>query len=50
MVVLVALGRHLFAADKWWQDSTLVPHLVMMETWTREMGENVLAWVMNTSS
>ncbi|KGD63231.1 colicin V production protein [Alcanivorax nanhaiticus] len=49
MVVLVALGRQLFAADQWWQESSLVPHLVMMETWTREMGENLLAFVMNVS-
>jgi len=47
MVVLVALGRHLFGADPWWQESTLVPHLVMMEAWTRDMGEKLLALVMN---
>ncbi len=49
MVVLVALGRQIFAADRWWQESVLVPHLVMMETWTREMGESLLSFVMNVS-
>lgn len=49
MVVLVALGRHLFAADPWWHDSTLVPHLVMMEAWTRDVGESLLAFIMNVS-
>ena len=49
MVVLVALGRHLFAADPWWQESLLVPHLEMMEAWTRQMGESLLALVMNVS-
>ncbi|MDX1803297.1 MAG: CvpA family protein [Alcanivorax sp.] len=49
MVVLVALGRNLFATDPWWQQSVLVPHLAMMEAWTREVGENLLALIMNVS-
>ncbi|MCG8393894.1 MAG: CvpA family protein [Pseudomonadales bacterium] len=49
MIVLVALGRQLFAADSWWQESVLVPHLVMMEAWTRQVGESLLAWIMNVS-
>ena len=49
MIVLVALGRHLFLEDAWWQQSTLVPHLVMLEGWTRQVGEDVLAFVMNVS-
>lgn len=49
MVVLIALGRHMFAEDPWWQQSSMVPHFVMLESWTRQVGEDVLAFVMNVS-
>ncbi|EKF74867.1 colicin V production protein [Alcanivorax hongdengensis A-11-3] len=50
MVVLVAVGRNLFASDPWWQQSVLVPHFVMLEAWSREVGESLLALVMNVSA
>lgn len=49
MVVVVAIGRHFFAEDAWWQASVVVPHLSMLELWTRQVGEELIAFVINVS-
>lgn len=49
MVVIVAIGQHFFAEDAWWQSSVLVPHLAMLELWTRQVGEEIIAFVINVS-
>lgn len=47
VVVLVALGKHLFAADGWWRQSQLVPHFAMLENWTRTVAGEVIGFVVS---
>ncbi|HEX5676912.1 MAG TPA: CvpA family protein [Alcanivorax sp.] len=49
VVVLVALGHHLFAEDAWWRESLLVPHFAMLEDWTRRVAQDLIAYLMNVS-
>ena len=49
VVVLVALGRHLFSEDAWWRESLLVPHFAMLEDWTRRLAGDLIAYLMNVS-
>ncbi|MAO60635.1 CvpA family protein [Alloalcanivorax profundimaris] len=49
VVVLVALGHHLFAQDTWWRQSMLVPHFAMLEDWTRRVAGDLIAYLMNVS-
>lgn len=47
VIVMVALGRGLFAEDPWWRDSALVTQFAMMEDWSRRVAGDFLAWLMN---
>lgn len=47
VIVMVALGRGLFAEDPWWRDSALVSQFAMMEDWSRRVAGDFLAWIMN---
>ncbi|BBB29434.1 CvpA family protein [Neptunomonas japonica] len=47
VVVLVALlGGTPAVLDAWWKESELIPHFVLMETWSREVASEVgqLIW------
>lgn len=47
VVVLVALlGGTPAVQDAWWQESQLIPHFVLMETWSRDVATEVgqLIW------
>lgn len=47
VVVLVALlGGTPAVQDAWWQESELIPHFVLMETWSRDVAAEVgqLIW------
>lgn len=50
VVVLVALGKHLFAADEWWYSSVLITYFAGMEQWTMETGRALSDWVFDVSS
>lgn len=42
VVVLVALAAQTPAVeDQWWEQSQLIPHFVLMESWTREMASDI---------
>lgn len=48
VVVLVALlGMTPVIEDPWWRDSTLIPHFVMMETWTQNLARDTAQAIMN---
>ncbi|MEC8880501.1 MAG: CvpA family protein [Pseudomonadota bacterium] len=49
VVVLGALGHHLFSEDAWWRESLLVPHFAMLEDWTRRLAGDLIAYLMNVS-
>ena len=49
VVVLVALGHHLFSEDAWWRESLLVPHFAMLEDWPRRLAGDLIAYLMNVS-
>ncbi len=47
VIVLVALlGDTPAIQDRWWQESVLIPHFLLMETWTKEVASEVgqLIW------
>lgn len=46
VVVLVALGRHLFGADPWWRESFLVPWFAALEDWTRQVAASLVNFIL----
>ncbi len=47
-VVLVALaGMTPAINDFWWRESKLIPHLVLMESWTRDVASDVITVIWN---
>ncbi|MDF2182956.1 CvpA family protein [Neptuniibacter sp. CAU 1671] len=48
VVVLVALVRMSPAInDPWWQESQLIPHFVLMETWTKDAARDMASLIWN---
>lgn len=50
VIVLIAVGRHLFAADSWWQESMLVPQFAVLEDWTRRMASDLVNFILGFGS
>jgi membrane protein required for colicin V production len=50
VIVLIAVGRHLFAADSWWQESMLVPQFAVLEDWTRRMASDLVNFILSFGS
>lgn len=51
IIVTVALLRMTpVAANDWWQSSTLIPHFVLLEGWTKDMAQQLGAAIWNASS
>lgn len=46
VVVLVALGQHLFGADAWWRESVLVPYFSALEEWTRRVATELVNFIL----
>jgi membrane protein required for colicin V production len=48
IVVMVALlGITPATQDPWWHDSRLIPHFIQMETWTRDVAQDVVSAIWN---
>ncbi len=48
IVVLVALlGITPAIQDPWWHDSRLIPHFIQMESWTRDLAQDVVRAIWN---
>lgn len=47
VVVLVALARHPFGADPWWQESRLIPVFSAFEDWTVQVVTQLAEFVMS---
>jgi membrane protein required for colicin V production len=50
VIVLVAVGGHLFSADSWWRESVLVPHFVLLEDWTRTVAAELVKFIIRIGS
>lgn len=51
IVVIVALLRMTpVASNDWWQGSTLIPHFVLLEGWTKEMAKQLGIAIWSASS
>ena len=50
VVVLVALARHPFSEDPWWQESRLIPVFSAFEGWTVQVASQLADFVMGISS
>jgi membrane protein required for colicin V production len=50
VVVLVALGSHLFSADSWWRESLLVPYIATLEDWTRRIASDLVNFILGFGS
>ena len=50
VVVLVAIGGHLFSGDGWWRESLLVPHFALLEDWTRTVAAELVKFVIQIGS
>lgn len=50
VVVLIAIGRHLFSQDPWWRDSMLVPQFAVLEDWTRRGASELVNFILGLSS
>ena len=47
VIVLVVIGTlhwfEIFSLDEWWQESVLIPHVMMLEDWSRENAESLMS-------
>jgi len=51
VIVMVALLRMTpVAANDWWQSSSLIPHFVLLEGWTKDMAKQLGAAIWSASS
>jgi len=51
VIVTVALLRMTpVAANDWWQSSSLIPHFVLLEGWTKDMAKQIGAAIWSASS
>lgn len=50
VVVLVALGGHVFSGDGWWQESVLVPQFSLLEDWSRVVAAEFVAFIVDVGS
>lgn len=51
VIVMVALLRMTpVAANDWWQSSSLIPHFVLLEGWTKDMAKQIGAAIWSASS
>ena len=50
VIVLVAVGDHLFSADSWWRESVLVPHFALLEDWTRTVAAELVKFIIRIGS
>ncbi|MBL4868611.1 MAG: CvpA family protein [Pseudomonadales bacterium] len=51
LIVLVVIGTlhwfDFFSLDSWWQESALIPHVMMLEDWTRDNAQSLMAGFIN---
>ncbi|GGB90483.1 hypothetical protein GCM10011352_15640 [Marinobacterium zhoushanense] len=47
VVIVALLGMTPAVQDSWWQDSSLIPHFVLMEGWTRAVASDVGQMIWN---
>lgn len=45
VLVAVAFGTAWLAGEGWWQQSQLIPHFALLETWTRETAYSFAGWI-----
>lgn len=45
VVVVITFGARWLSGESWWQTSRLVPHLVLLGDWTREMTHRLGVWI-----
>lgn len=50
VVVLIAVGRHLFSQDPWWRESVLVPQFAILEDWTRRIASDLVDFILGIGS
>lgn len=41
VVIVALLGETPAVRDQWWQDSQLIPHFALMESWTRQVATEI---------
>lgn len=45
VVIAVAFSARWWADEGWWVNSTFIPHLALLEGWTREMTHMFIVWI-----
>ena len=50
VVVLVALAKHPFSADPWWQQAKLIPFFAGFEEWTFQVASKLADVIMGIGS
>ena len=50
VVVLIAIGRHMFGQDSWWRESLLVPQFATLEDWTRRVASGLVNFILGIGS
>jgi len=50
VIVLVAVGSHVFSADSWWHESLLVPQFALLEDWTRTVAAELVTFIIRIGS
>lgn len=50
VALLILAGMTPMPQDRWWQESRLIPHFALMESWTREVAAEVSAALLNAGA
>lgn len=45
VVVAIAFTVPWLSGEDWWQSSRIIPHLALLETWTRETAHSLDVWI-----
>jgi len=45
VVAAIAFGRAWLAVEPWWQQSVFIPHLALLEGWTRDTAFMIAGWL-----
>ncbi|WP_409526285.1 CvpA family protein [Nitrincola sp. MINF-07-Sa-05] len=50
VILLVLLGMTPAVQDQWWRESQLIPHFLVLETWSRDMAQDLGHMLWNIGS
>lgn len=50
VVIIALLGMTPAVIDDWWKSSTLIPHFLLLEDWTRDIAADLVTFIWNAGA